>query len=65
MFSELGNLLKPRKRKIGPQLLAAIQLIQSWVKAGVVLPTERKTEACSDKQIAEKFDVCNWDHSPL
>jgi hypothetical protein len=33
MFSELGDLLKPRRRAISPQLLAAIQCVRRWLKA--------------------------------
>jgi hypothetical protein len=34
MFSELGNLLEPRRRKLGPQLLAAMQCVRRWQRAG-------------------------------
>ena len=34
LFSELGDLLEPRRRAIGSELLAALQLIRSWVRAG-------------------------------
>jgi hypothetical protein len=34
LFSELGDLPEPRKRKIGSQLLAAIQCVRSWHDAG-------------------------------
>lgn len=33
MFSELGDLLEPRRRCIKPQLLAAIQCVRGWRKA--------------------------------
>jgi hypothetical protein len=35
MFSELGDLLEPRRRAIQPQLLAAIQYERQWQKAGL------------------------------
>ena len=35
MFSELGDLLEPRRRGIQPQLLAAIQCVRRWRRAGL------------------------------
>jgi hypothetical protein len=32
MFSELGDLLEPRRRAISPELLAAIQCVRRWQK---------------------------------
>jgi hypothetical protein len=34
MFSELGNLLEPPRRAVSPKLLAAIQCVRLWRKAG-------------------------------
>jgi hypothetical protein len=34
LFSKLGDLLKPKRRAIGSKLLAALQLVRLWVKAG-------------------------------
>jgi hypothetical protein len=34
MFSKLGDLLEPQRRAISPQLLAAIQCVRRWLKAG-------------------------------
>jgi hypothetical protein len=34
LFSELSDLLKPRWRNISPQLLAAIQCDQQWIREG-------------------------------
>ena len=47
MFSELGDLLEPRRRAISPQLLAAIQCVRRWLKAGFGKgrkPTGRTTD---------------------
>jgi hypothetical protein len=38
MFSELGDLLEPRRRNLGPQLLAALQCIQAWIRIGMTTP---------------------------
>ena len=35
MFSELGDLLEPRRRHMGSGLLAALQCVRSWQKAGL------------------------------
>jgi hypothetical protein len=48
MFSELGNLPKPRRRNITPQLLAAIQCVERWRRADF-----------SDKQAAKKSTITN------
>ncbi|KAI0568187.1 Dimer-Tnp-hAT domain-containing protein, partial [Pyrenophora tritici-repentis] len=34
LFSELGDLLEPRRRALGSELLAALQLVRSWRRAG-------------------------------
>ncbi|KAF7444119.1 hypothetical protein PtrM4_036520 [Pyrenophora tritici-repentis] len=34
LFSELGDLLEPKRRALGSELLAALQLVRSWVRAG-------------------------------
>jgi hypothetical protein len=39
MFSELGDLLEPRRRGISPDLLAAIQCVRRWKKAGYGTPS--------------------------
>ncbi|KAI0568087.1 hypothetical protein Alg130_12334, partial [Pyrenophora tritici-repentis] len=31
---ELGDLLEPRRRALGSELLAALQLVRSWRRAG-------------------------------
>jgi hypothetical protein len=46
MFSELGDLLEPRRRNITPQLLAAIQCVRRWRRIGF-----------SDNQAAEKSTI--------
>jgi hypothetical protein len=37
MFSELGDLLTPQRRKISPQLLAALQCIRTWKSTGAAV----------------------------
>ena len=44
MFSQLADLLAPRRRKIGRQLLAALQCIRAWMGLGIATPL-RKADA--------------------
>jgi hypothetical protein len=57
MFSELGDLLEPKRRAIGSQLLAAIQLVRSWVRAGFKLPNEKAESELTDEDIARSYNV--------
>ncbi|KAI0569613.1 Dimer-Tnp-hAT domain-containing protein, partial [Pyrenophora tritici-repentis] len=60
MFSELGDLLEPKRRAIGSQLLAAIQLVRGWVGAGFELPTGETPEAAvTDDDIAREYGICD------
>lgn len=61
MFSELGDLLEPKRRAIGAQLLAAIQLVRSWVKAGVQLPPDGTEEDVTDEQLTAEYHLYEWD----
>jgi hypothetical protein len=61
MFSELGDLLEPKRRAIGLELLAAIQLVRSWVGAGFKLPTGETPEAVvTDAEIIQEYGICGW-----
>jgi hypothetical protein len=61
LFSELGDLLEPRRRKIGSQLLAAIQCVCSWRNAGFKPPSDRNQSEVTDEEIAWAYDICSWD----
>jgi hypothetical protein len=63
LFSELGDLLEPRCRKIGAQLLAALQLIRSWARRGFTIP-EEAAAVYTDKEMASKYRVDDWDEPP-
>lgn len=60
MFSELGDLLEPRRRKIGAQLLAALQCIRAWMRAGVKTPHQAE-KWLTDDEIDLIYSLCNWD----
>jgi hypothetical protein len=60
MFSELGDLLEPRRRAISSQLLAAIQCVRRWLKAGFGKgrkPTGRTT----DDELDLIYQLGDWD----
>jgi hypothetical protein len=70
LFSELGDLLEPKRRAIGSEILAAFQLIRSWTRAGYRYNTkgdsgsndkdnEIDTEP-SEEEIARKYGIQNW-----
>jgi hypothetical protein len=63
LFSELSDLLEPRRRKLGAPLLAALQLIRSWARRGFTVPNGATT-AYTDEDIASEFGVKNWDELP-
>jgi len=63
LFSELGDLLEPRRRKIEAQLLAALQLIRSWARRGFTIPKEAAA-AYTDEEMASKYKVDDWDEPP-
>jgi hypothetical protein len=61
MFSELGELLEPKRQAIGSELLAAIQLVRLWSKAGFNLPPDGLDHDVTDEQLIEEYHVCEWE----
>jgi hypothetical protein len=60
MFSELGDLLEPRRRAISPQLLAAIQCVRRWQKAGFG-PKSGSYMTATDADLDKLYTLCEWD----
>jgi hypothetical protein len=60
MFSELGDLLAPRRRKIGSQLLAALQCIRAWTAAGLKLPTTASKQLL-DEDLERLYNLAAWE----
>jgi hypothetical protein len=58
LFSEPGNLLEPKQRKIGAKLLAALQLIRSRVHQGFTVDQEA-TNSYTNKEIDRLFRLDN------
>jgi hypothetical protein len=60
LFSELGDLLEPKRRKIGAKLLAALQLIRSWVRRGFTADKET-VNSYTDEDMGDRFGLDDWD----
>ncbi|KAI1685630.1 Dimer-Tnp-hAT dimerization containing protein [Pyrenophora tritici-repentis] len=56
LFSELGDLLEPKRRALGSELLAALQLVRSWVRAGYK-PYNCSEAKLSDEQLSDYHDI--------
>jgi hypothetical protein len=63
MFSELGDLLKPRRRNLGPQLLAALQCIRAWIRIGMTTPGSSDA-VLNDSDLARLYDLSTWEQPP-
>lgn len=64
MFSELGDLLEPRRRALSPQLLAAIQCVRRWQRASMG-PGSASTIAPTDGDLDQLYQLCEWDHDAI
>ena len=64
MFSELGDLLEPRRRKISSSLLAAVQCVKAWRAAGYRPQCHAEVDAMlMDEVIDNIYKIREWDHS--
>ena len=64
MFSEIGDLLEPKRRKIGPQLLQAIQCVRSWHRAGFkVNGSFQPLSSTEDDSIQSQYNISMWDQN--
>lgn len=61
MFSELGDLLTPRRRNISPQLLAALQCIRAWRSAGLAVATPVSSDQLSDNELDKLYEITSWE----
>jgi hypothetical protein len=60
LFSKLSNLLKPRRRAIKPQLLAAIQCVRRWQRAGLGDVEVAAKLTLTDDKIELLYDLSSW-----
>lgn len=61
IFSELGDLLEPRRRHLGPQLLAAIQCVRRWQRAGLGDDDEVIKEEIGNDNVELLCGLVTWD----
>jgi hypothetical protein len=64
VFSELGDLLEPRRRGIAPELLSATHCTRRWRRAGIggrVIEVDEK--ALSEDQMNAKYGANTWERS--
>ncbi|KAI1663169.1 Dimer-Tnp-hAT dimerization containing protein [Pyrenophora tritici-repentis] len=68
LFSELGDLLEPKRRAMGSELLAALQLVRSWVRAGFkTQPNSAEgddEDDLSDEDIVRDYNIQEWNTHP-
>ena len=60
LFSELGDLLEPRRRAIKPQLLAAIQCVRRWQRAGLGDIEVAAKSTMTDNEMELLYDLSSW-----
>ncbi|XP_014550150.1 hypothetical protein COCVIDRAFT_116328, partial [Bipolaris victoriae FI3] len=65
LFSELGDPLEPKRRAIGSELLAALQLVKAWVTAGFKTQPNGSAEAndkddLSDEDLVRDYNIQEW-----
>ncbi|KAI1555024.1 Dimer-Tnp-hAT domain containing protein, partial [Pyrenophora tritici-repentis] len=60
LFSELGDLLEPRRRAIKPQLLAATQCVRRWQRAGLGDSEVAAKSTTTDDEIELLYDLSSW-----
>jgi hypothetical protein len=57
LFSELGDLLEPRRRNISLELLAAIQCNRRWIRARFGSSEVPVKDSITDEEIDAKYGV--------
>ena len=60
MFSELGDLLGPKRRKISSKLQTAIQSVRSWLQSGFGIEGETTESLLSDEAIDVMYNLDDW-----
>jgi hypothetical protein len=60
VFSEIGDLLAPRRRKISPQLLVALQCIRTWKSTGAAVAGAVSNAQLTDEQLDQLYELARW-----
>ena len=55
MFSEVGDLLEPKRRKFSPQLLSAMYCVRSWLREGFVVSKQFNITDVNEEVIQEIY----------
>ena len=61
MFSEVGDLLEPKRRKLSAQLLAAIHCVRSWLREGFTVSKQFDHSDIDDDLIQDIYQISTWD----
>jgi hypothetical protein len=66
LFSELSDLLEPKRRAINSELLAAFQLIRAWTQAGYNPHNGGDDDGSdgynniNDEELTREYGIHNW-----
>jgi hypothetical protein len=61
LFSELGDLLEPKRHHLGSEQLSALQLVRAWIKADFVPLYDKDDGKVTDEQIVNEYNIHEWD----
>jgi hypothetical protein len=61
MFSQLADLLAPRRRKLRRQLLAALQCIRAWMGLGMAAPPRKADARLTNDEMDVIYNLCQWE----
>tara|TARA_R110002003_G_scaffold101_3_gene8099 strand:+ start:3303 stop:3617 length:315 start_codon:yes stop_codon:yes gene_type:complete len=61
LFSELGDLLEPKRRAISSKVLAALQLVRSWVRAGFKAPYPSDIPKVTEDEVVQEYGMHEQD----
>jgi hypothetical protein len=64
VFAGTGDILKPQRRKIGAQLLAALVCLQRWTRAGFTTLSTTTAAKYTDEELTEEFAIGTWEEPP-
>jgi len=65
MFSEVGDLLEPKRRKIGPQLLTAIHCVRAWHRAGFRAKGFNEDDKDDEELAHDSYNTTGWDSEQI
>jgi hypothetical protein len=63
-FAGTSDILKPQRRKIDAQLLAALVCLQRWTRAGFTIPSTTTAAKDANEELTEEFAIGTWEELP-